>query len=162
MTKNTTMTTLRTLLILVASCFSVAAMAQGGEISDRRRNFNTENYVAMREWDPISYFQGKPAKGNSKFSHEHKAITYYFANQANLDEFKKSPGKYEPMYGGWCAYTVALNGDRVKVNPTTYKIYDGRLYLFYNFGNDNRLLKWNKEEKKLKGEADRNWQRKMH
>lgn len=162
MTKNTTPAMLKSCLILFMACLSLAAMAQG-ENSDRRRNFNTENDVAMREWDPVSYFKGKPAKGSNKFMYEHKAITYYFVNQENLDEFKKSPGKYEPMYGGFCAYTVAaLNGDRVKVNPTTYKIYDGRLYLFYNFGNDNRLLKWNKDEKKLKGEADKNWQRKMH
>lgn len=162
MIKNTTIGTLKSLFILMACCLSVPAMAQGGEEADRRRNFNTENDVAMREWDPVSYFKGKPAKGISKFTHKHKAIIYYFATQENLDEFKKSPGKYEPMYGGWCAYTVALNGDRVKVNPTTYKIYDGRLYLFYNFGGDNRLLKWSKDEKKLKGDADKNWLRKMH
>lgn len=162
MIKNKTMTTLRSLLLLLVSCFSIAALAQGGEAADRRRNFNTENDVAMREWDPVSYFQSKPAKGDTKFQYRHKAIVYYFVSQANMDEFKKSPGKYEPMYGGWCAYTVAQNGDRVKVNPTAYKIYDGRLYLFYNFGGDNRLLKWNKDEKKLKAAADKNWQQKMH
>jgi YHS domain-containing protein len=148
-------------LTILITCISFLAIAQA-ENADRRRNFNTENYVAMREWDPVSYFQGKPAKGNSKFSAEYKAITYYFANAANRDEFNKAPGKYEPAYGGWCAYTIALNGDRVKVSPTTYKIIDGRLFLFYNFGNDNRLLKWNKDEKKNKAAADKNWIRKMH
>ncbi|MBL7858577.1 MAG: YHS domain protein [Cyclobacteriaceae bacterium] len=139
-----------------------SAVAQQPENADRRRNFNTENYVAMREWDPVSYFQNKPARGNSKFSFEHKAITYYFVNEANLEEFKKAPSKYEPAYGGWCAYTIALNGERVKINPTTYKIVDGKLYLFYSFNNDNRLLKWNKDEAKLKASADRLWRAKMH
>src|SRR4029079_290939 len=70
---------------IIISCISFFAIAQA-ENAERRRNFNTENYVAMREWDPVSYFQGKPAKGNSKFSAEYKAITYYFASAANRDE----------------------------------------------------------------------------
>jgi YHS domain-containing protein len=152
-------------ITLLITSLSIAAMGQEpnqAENASRRRNFNTENYVAMREWDPVSFFQKKPAKGNSKFSHEYKAITYYFANQANLDEFKKSPAKYEPAYGGWCAYTVAATGERVKISPTTWKIVDGKLYFFYNFNNDNRLLKWNADEKKNKAAADKNWIRKMH
>jgi YHS domain-containing protein len=148
-------------ITLVVTCFSLVLMAQP-ENADRRRNFNTENDVAMREFDPVSYFQHKPVKGNSQFTHQYKGITYYFASAANLEEFKKAPGKYEPAYGGWCAYTIALSGDRVKVLPTAYKITDGRLYLFYNFGGDNRLIKWCKDEKKLKAAADKNWLRKMH
>lgn len=148
-------------ITILATCLSLMATAQPEEAS-RRRNFNTENGIAMREFDAVSYFKGRPLKGNSKFYHQHKGITYYFANQENLDEFKKSPDKYEPAYGGWCAYTVALNGDRVKINPATYKIIDGRLYLFYNFNSDNRLIKWNKEEKRLKAAANNNWVAKMH
>ncbi len=151
----------RYILTFTWSVLMIAAVAQS-ENADRRRNFNTENWVAMRDFDPVSYFKGRPGKGSDKFEHEYKGITYRFTSQANLDEFKKSPAKYEPAYGGWCAYTVALNGDRVKVMPTTYKIVDGKLYLFYNFGGDNRLLKWNKDEKKLKALADKNWQRRMH
>lgn len=117
----------------------------------------------MREFDPVSYFKSsRPLKGNSKFYANHKGITYYFANAENVEEFKKSPDKYEPAYGGWCAYTVALNGERVKINPVAYKIIDGRLYLFYNFNSDNRLLKWNKDEKKFKASADKNWIARMH
>ena len=148
-------------ITILATCLSLMAVAQPEEAS-RRRNFNTENGIALREFDPVSYFKARPLKGNSKFHHTHKGITYYFANQENVDEFKKSPDKYEPAYGGWCAYTVALNGDRVKINPATYKIIDGRLYLFHNFNSDNRLIKWNKEEKRLKAVANKNWVAKMH
>jgi YHS domain-containing protein len=149
-------------LLIIAVVATINVFAQGGEEADRRRNFNTENYVAMREWDPVSYFQNKPARGSNKFQYKHKAIIYYFASEANMEEFKKSPGKYEPEYGGWCAYTISQTGERVKVSPTTYKIVDGKLYLFYNFGNDNRMLKWNKDEKKNRTAADKNWLRKMH
>lgn len=141
-------------------CLVVSAQAFDAE---RRRNFNTNNDIALREFDAVSYFkESRPLKGLSKFYHHYQGITYYFANAENLEEFKKSPDKYEPAYGGWCAYTVALNGERVKVNPVTYKIMDGKLYLFYNYNSDNRLLKWNRDIKRLRAAADKNWKAKMH
>lgn len=150
------------LVMTLAVSHATTVTAQADEAS-RRRNFNTENGIAMREFDPVSYFNSsRPLKGNSKFYANHKGITYYFANAENVEEFKKSPDKYEPAYGGWCAYTVALSGERVKVNPVSYKIIDGKLHLFYNFGSDNRLLKWNKDEKKLQASANRNWVSRMH
>jgi YHS domain-containing protein len=150
------------LVTAVALLLSSAVLAQADEAA-RRRNFNTENGIALREFDPVSYFSSsRPLKGNSKFYANYKGITYYFANAANVEEFKKSPDKYEPAYGGWCAYTVAISGERVKINPVTYKIIDGKLHLFYNYNSDNRLLKWNKDEKKFKASANKNWVARMH
>jgi len=149
-------------LTVAATLLSFVLLAQPEEAS-RRRNFNTENGIALREFDVVSYFKGsRPLKGESKFYHHYKGITYYFANAENLEEFKKAPAKYEPAYGGWCAYTVALSGERVKINPVTYKISNGKLYLFYNYNSDNRLTKWNQDEKKFKAAADKNWLAKMH
>lgn len=152
---------MKNLIVITAALMPVLIFAQP-ENADRRRNFNAENFVAMREFDPVSYFHGKPAKGSVKFEQEYKGIIYYFASEENRAEFNKAPGKYEPAYGGWCAYTIATTGERVKVLPTAYKIVDGKLYLFYNFGGDNRLVKWNKDQKKLKALADKNWIKKMH
>ena len=142
--------------------FSVSAFGQA-EAAKRKRNFNTVNFVALKEFDPVSYFQGKPAKATSQFEYNHEGIFYYFVSDANREEFKKNPGKYEPMYGGWCAYTLATTGERVKIQPTSYKIIDNKLYLFYNFSNDNRLAKWLQgDAKKLKTAADKAWERTMH
>src|SRR5690242_1662987 len=106
-------------LTLIFAAFYFVAVAQS-EDAARRRNFNTDNDLALKGFDPISYFKGSPVKGNMKIGHDYKGITYYFANEDNREEFKKSPAKYEPAYGGWCAYTVASTGERVKVNPTTF------------------------------------------
>jgi YHS domain-containing protein len=145
--------------LLFITGFTVSAQLDD---AGRRRNFNHENDVAIREFDPVSYFNNAPAKGNSKYFHKHRGIVYYFASEANREEFKKSPDKFEPAYGGWCAYTVATTGERIKVNPSTYKIVDGKLYLFSNFNGKSTLPLWNKEEKKLKAQADKNWLKKMH
>ena len=153
---------MHSILIVAGLLVSTTLLAQP-EVASRRRNFNTENFVAMREFDPVSYFQGKPTKGSSQFEYNHKGIFYYFSSDANREEFKKSPGKYEPAYGGFCAYTIATTGERVKILPTAYKIVNGKLHLFYNFNGENRLDKWEKgNEKKLKTAADKNWVAKMH
>jgi YHS domain-containing protein len=151
----------KTLIVYLLFLGPILAFSQTDDAS-RRRNFNNENFVAMREFDPVSYFQGKPQKGSVQFEQSHKGIIYYFASEENRELFKKSPSKYEPAYGGWCAYTLATKGQRMKVMPTTYKIVNGKLLLFYNFGGDNRLLKWNADEKKLKAQADKNWEKTMH
>jgi YHS domain-containing protein len=136
-----------------------AQLCLGQDDAARRRNFNTENYIALRQFDPVSYFKGKPAKGTEKIQYDHKGITYYFSSEANRDEFKKSPEKYEPAFGGWCAYTVATTGERARVDPTSFKIVSGKLYLFHNFNGDNRLLKWNNHPSKGKliESANKKW-----
>jgi hypothetical protein len=50
----------------------------------------------------------------------------------------------------------AYNG-QVEIDPETYKVIDGRTYLFYNFYFNNTLKSWNKDESKLKANADKNW-----
>ena len=74
-----------------------------------------------------------------------------------MKEVWKNPAKYEPQYGGWCAYAMGAKGEKVSVDPKTYKIVDGKLYLFYNRLFNNTLEDWNENEAKLKNKADANW-----
>lgn len=48
-------------------------------------------------------------------------------------------------------------GEKVEIDPKTFKILDGKLYLFYNAYFNNTLKSWNKNEKNLKSKADLNW-----
>jgi hypothetical protein len=82
-----------------------------------------------------------------------------FGSASNLNKFKTNPDKYEPAYGGWCAYAMGETGEQVKVDPETFKILEGKLYLFYNFWGNNTLTDWNKNEKALKTKGDHNWKK---
>jgi len=145
---------------ILAICFCISAFAQN-ETALRRRNYNHDNYLALKEFDPVSYFKGsKPVKGSSNFSYTHQGIIYYFSSEANRAEFKKSPAKYEPAYGGWCAYSMAQDARRERVSPVTYKIVGGKLYLFSNFNGNNTMLLWNRNERKYKEAADNFWKKK--
>jgi YHS domain-containing protein len=126
----------------------------------RRKSYNvSKKAVAIQGYDPVSYFDNKTTEGKSSMAYVHHGITYYFSSQANLTKFKASPEKYEPAYGGWCAYAMGENGEKVEVDPETFKILDGRLNLFYNSWGNNTLTKWNKNEKALKTKADLNWKK---
>lgn len=143
------------LLMMSLSVFSQEAI--------RKKNFNLENGVAIKGYDAVAYFtQNKPVKGNKNFAVFYEGATYYFSSAENKDAFKKDPAKYEPQYGGWCAYAMGKDGSKVEVDPETFKILDGKLYLFYNKYFNNTLKSWNKDETNLKARADANWQKIFH
>ncbi|SFE81077.1 YHS domain-containing (seleno)protein [Thermoflexibacter ruber] len=127
------------------------------ELAKRKSHFNLEKGIALQGYDPVSYFDGKPTKGNTSIKHTHKGVAYYFVNQANADKFKSNPDKYEPAYGGWCAYAMGAKGEKVSIDPETYKITNGKLFLFYNKFFNNTLKEWNKDEINLGKKADENW-----
>jgi YHS domain-containing protein len=144
-------------LLFAAVLISLVAMGQTDAI--RQKNFNVKKNIAVEGYDPVSFFDKKPVEGDEKFTFTHKGVIYLFATQANLNKFKTSPEKYEPAYGGWCAYAMGETGEKVKIDPETYKIVDGKLFLFYNFWGNNTLEDWNENEKSLKTKADQNWKK---
>lgn len=141
------------LLLITAGIF-----AQGAAV-DRKKNYNLEDGVAISGYDPVAYFQHKAVEGSKENATVYNGVTYYFSSAQNKEEFKKNPTKYEPQYGGWCAYAMGAKGEKVTIDPKTYKIIDGKLYLFYNKFFNNTLTSWNKDEANLKKNADANWKK---
>ncbi len=114
---------------------------------------------AIGGYDPVAYFHSAPKKGAKDFAYTYRGITYWFASRENLDAFKKDPVKHEPAYGGWCAYAMGATGEKVEIDPTSFKITNGRLFLFYkDFFNDTKA-KWTKDEPGLRAKADANWKK---
>jgi YHS domain-containing protein len=144
---------LLSILSFIAVVFSLHAQEQ-----QRKNEFNLEGNVGIKGYDAVAYFtQGKAVKGKSAFAVSYLGITYLFSTNENKEEFKKNPSKYEPQYGGWCAYAMGATGEKVDFDPETFKILNGKLYLFYNKFFNNTLPKWNKDEAGLKTKADANW-----
>ncbi len=124
----------------------------------RTKDFNLEKGLAIQGYDPVAYFtQSKAVKGNKQFAASAEGVTYYFSTAANKELFVKDYKKYEPQYGGWCAYAMGATNDKVEIDPETFKILGGKLYLFYHSWVNNTLNKWNKDEAGLKSKADINW-----
>ncbi|CAH0994287.1 hypothetical protein EMA8858_00396 [Emticicia aquatica] len=149
----------KVMLFLMLIAFATQAQ-DGANTALRQKNFLLEKGIALSGYDPVSYFSSgqkmaKPQKGKIAFNYG--GVTYKFISEANLETFKKMPVKYEPAYGGWCAYAMGAKGEKVEVDPENFKIVNGTLNLFYRNFFSNTLDDWNKEETKLKKQADINW-----
>src|SRR5438105_4719456 len=82
------------------------------------KQFNLDDGLAIEGYDPVAYFTlSKAVKGSKDVALFHQGITYHFSSAANKEEFKKNPSKYEPQYGGWCAYAMGAKGEKVTVDP---------------------------------------------
>jgi len=147
-----------TLILYLLLLSSTCSFSQANDVEKRRKQFNlTTSSLAISGFDPICYFTGSPKNGAKNLSYIYTGVTYYFSSAANRELFKKSTAKFEPAYGGWCAYAMVESGEKVEADPETYKIVEGKLYLFYNSFFNNTLPKWNMDEKNLKAKAERNW-----
>ncbi|MGK2864179.1 MAG: YHS domain-containing (seleno)protein [Chitinophagaceae bacterium] len=147
---------------LVCSFLFVNAYSQDATAL-RKKQFNLDDNVAIGGYDPVAYFKLKKAvKGKKDLTVINHGVVYYFSSAENKEEFKKSPSQFEPEYGGWCAYAMGADGEKVSIDPATFKILNGKLYLFYNRFFNNTLKSWNKDEAKLKTAADASWKKYFH
>lgn len=144
------------MLFALLTFFSVA-LAQDKK---RQEGFNLEDGLAVQGYDVVAYFkQGKAIKGEAANTISYQGVKYQFATADSRQAFKANPPAYEPQYGGWCAYAMGATGEKVEVDPKTFKIINGKLYLFYNAFFNNTLKTWNKDENNLKSKADANWRK---
>ena len=87
------------------------------------------NNVILKGYDPVAYFnQGKAVMGNPLITSTYHGATYLFASREDKAEFDKSPAKFEPQYGGYCAYSMS-KGERHNIDPKAFHIYKGKLYV---------------------------------
>lgn len=143
---------------LILVFLSVFSTSYAQDLSVRKRHFNLEKDLAIQGYDPVAYFTlGRPQKGNWNYAYTYLGVIYIFSSPANRELFSKSPSTFEPQYGGWCAFAMGDKGEKVEVDPETFKIVDGKLFLFYNAYFNNTLTSWNKNENNLKAKADFNW-----
>src|SRR5262245_52438474 len=110
--------------------------------------------VAIQGYDPVAFFTGnKPVKGKPEFIARHGGATYFFATKEHRDVFKAEPTKYEPEFGGYCAYGVS-RGKLVEIDVDAFQIVDGKLLLQYSKGVREDF---NKDTKGNLTKANANW-----
>jgi YHS domain-containing protein len=134
------------------SLFSGAAYAVDEQNTSRGATLAGPG-LAAHGYDVVSFFGGQPVIGSDTFALAHNGATYRFSSQANLDTFKAEPLKYEPAFGGYCAYGAALN-KKFDGDPRFWKVVDGRLYL--NLNGDIQA-KWSEDIPANIKKAESNW-----
>jgi hypothetical protein len=140
------------LLVWIGALSFLLNPAQAGE----SEHLHHKKQLAVRGYDVVAYFSGEVKKGAKAITAKHQGLTYRFDSRFNLAKFEADPAMYAPQYGGWCA-TAMAEGDKVDINPKSYKVTGGKLYLFYKglFGNARKA--WDKNEATLTKQADSAW-----
>ena len=96
-------------------------------------------------------------KGKPQYASEYNGVTYYFVSEDAQKAFKQNPGKYTPAFGGWCAFGMSVS-DKFPIDPTNFKIVDGRLMLFLKNKNIDARALWNQGNKNdLVSKAAAHW-----
>ena len=110
--------------------------------------------VAIQGYDLVAFFtDSKPVKGKPEVSSKHGGATYFFASKEHKELFDRDPAKYEPAYGGYCAYGVSKN-KLAPIEVDAYQIVDGKLLLQYDKGIRDDF---NKHQKANLTKAEANW-----
>ena len=147
-----------TLIPTLTSCGS----PKTGFSSDEPLVLQSKEGLAIKGYDPVTYFTDNEAvRGVSSITATYEGATYSFTTEANRRLFLSSPSRYVPAYGGWCAWAVATGeGSLVPVNPRSFLIEEGRLFLFYDSWLADTRRSWLRGARSgLRSRGDKNWNR---
>lgn len=172
MSKSTKVLALLLCLIAVSPMATASAqskakssMSPANTVGEQMSRAFTNGYnvpstgVAMEGYCPVCYLSAnKAVKGKAEISHDYQGVTYWFVSDDARKIFVANPDKFLPAYGGWCALGVSM-GQRFPVDPTNFKIQDGRIMLFLKNKKVDGLEIWNKDEASMLEKADSNWQK---
>jgi YHS domain-containing protein len=141
-------------IILLPGFLAVA----GGKTEDSGQGiFVDSNGIAAKGADVVAYYGLKAGDGavmgSPDFTYEWKGATWQFANSENLETFKADPEKYAPKYGGYCAYAIGID-KLYGIDPNSWTVHDGRLYLNADSGTQK---KWLAKRDEYIESGDRNW-----
>ena len=110
--------------------------------------------LAVHGYDPVAYFtDGKPVMGDAKHTAVHNGAAYYFASDDHKKTFEANPVRYAPVFGGFCAYGVAL-GKKFDGSPQYWTVKNDKLYLNLNADISSKFAE--DVDGNIK-KADKNW-----
>lgn len=144
-----------------------ASSQTSAEPAERVRNIAEyhlpkKDNLAIKGYDPVAYFPefgGEATEGESSIETAYKGVRYRFASVKNRDAFIANPAKFEPAYGGWCAWAMK-DGDKTTIDPKTFIVKDGRLFLFYSGFLGNTRDSWVKQDHDTQArQSDASWKK---
>ena len=135
-----------TVLLVVAvailtGCGAMNAQNTGTTYKPANATSDAEgNALMLKGYDVVSYFvDNKDSIGSASFRSNYQGITFQFTSAEHKVLFDKAPTRYLPEFGGYCAngiaYGLPWGGD-----GDTWKMIDGKLYIFGGHGSKDAFL----------------------
>lgn len=142
-------TPVKRFLLLLALVSAVPAFAQNKTLVNVDKGG-----LGLQGYDPVAFFSdGRPVKGQSQLASTYNGARYLFASAENKAAFDANPAKYEPQFGGFCAY-AASEGHTAPVKVDAFMIVNGRLLMQYD--QDVKKI-FEKDPQGRLAKADKNW-----
>jgi len=140
--------------LAVGGCFGPTGTVIGGEGRPRILVNRDRDGLAVQGHDVVAYFtDGKPVQGDPRHRTSRDGAVYQFASAEHKALFEADPAKYEPQFGGYCAYAASIH--KVSpIDPRFWEIKDGRLLLQHN---QRAWDLWHEDEEGNLVKADANW-----
>ena len=124
---------MRFILSLIVLAMGIQVWAQVPVQEDRNEaTYNKQFSIGLNGYDPVSYFPeggSVPIVGDPQISFTYGTIPYFFSSEQNKALFMENPLKYEPTYGGWCAYAMSEDS-RIQINPLIFTLQNNRSHFF--------------------------------
>ncbi|WP_160122268.1 YHS domain-containing (seleno)protein [Rhodovarius lipocyclicus] len=115
---------------------------------------NLTRGLAIQGYDPVAYFtEGRARRGRYDIRTQWNGATWRFANAEHRRMFLADPERYAPAFGGFCAYAVS-EGYTATVDPTAFRIVEGRLFLNYSHAVQAR---WEEDRAARIQRGEANW-----
>ncbi|PJI91291.1 hypothetical protein BC777_0116 [Yoonia maricola] len=115
--------------------------------------FDTQG-VAIHGIDPVSYFaDGRPVPGTDDHRLRWRNAIWRFVSSETMAAFERTPHRYAPRYGGFCAVAMA-RGMLSETVPEAWAVRDGRLYLAQSA---QVIAAWQSDPMRYIASADTNW-----
>ncbi len=127
--------------VLLAGCAPMFTQSPGEGLSPVNAVADGDDkHLILFGHDVVSYFtDGRHAMGSPAHKSVYKGVTFRFASAEHKKLFDADPAKYVPQFGGYCAngiaYGIPWGGD-----ADTWKIIDGKLYIFGGAGSRDAFL----------------------
>jgi YHS domain-containing protein len=127
----------------------------GGGTPYAKRLVNVDaNGLALMGYDPVAFFkEGKPARGLPEYETKVDGATYRFASAESKAMFDREPSRFEPQFGGFCAYAASVN-QLAPISVDFFEMVDGRLLFQHN---QEVWDLWHQDPRANLKNADANW-----
>ena len=128
---------------------------------DNKANNIDNSNIALQGYSPVSYADlGLAQKGVKEFKSTYQDVVYYFTSSDQKNAFDRSPAKYMPQYGGFCAFGIYA-GAKFRVDPTKFISENGKYFLFLNNLELDAKQLWlnEKSQTALVNTANQNWKK---
>lgn len=118
--------------------------------------YNLDGDLAFSGFDPVSTFEefgGEALEGDENITVEYGGVVYRFASEENKEAFEADPTRFEPTYGGWCAWGMA-NNSKIAINPQIFTQNENRMHYFISVG---AKIQFDRQLERREKDADDNW-----